>query len=87
MATLRAAAFILNIALLVVALFLFAKNPPSKADDLVVALLVTCTPIVNMVALSVLSRGKHNGAASLFAQAVRCPLARCRLILIAAAAA
>ena len=58
MATLRASAFILNSALLLVCLLEFArKGIPDSVDNSLVMLLVLAAPIISIITIAALSRG------------------------------
>ena len=51
MATLRAAAYILNVALLVISLFVFLREA-DKPDDFVLLFILTAAPTISILALA-----------------------------------
>ena len=60
MATLRAAAYLINGALLLFALIMFAKDFPKAEPEVLIAILVTSAPMISIITIALLSRQQRN---------------------------
>lgn len=60
MATLRAAAYLINGALLLFALIMFVKDFPKTESEVLIAILVTSAPVISIITIVLLSRQQRS---------------------------